>query len=228
MNEAILVVFASLCILSLGVIYRRHLIKKDIVDNFPRFFQELHNNCASGMTLVAAVRQCKNADYGRLTPLIKNLCLQIEWGVPFPAALRNFGKKIDDDYITGIVNLVEKAASFSPNVGQSMDEIYRHIALTRALEKERSAALFPQLISTYLIFFVLLGTIYMIFRFFLPSFGGGNIGLFKGLFSHLVIIESLLAGLAVGKIVDGSFKAGIKHALVLLCIGICFIYFYNI
>jgi archaeal flagellar protein FlaJ len=180
------------------------------------------------MSLVKAVKHSKNANYGRLTPSIRNLCLQIEWGVPFPIALKKFGKKINEPFVSRLIDLIDKASEFSPNLGKSMDEIYNHIVLTRELEKERSAALFPQLMSLYLIYFVLLATVFVLFRFFMPSFGSVNLGFYQNIFSNLIIIESVLSGLVVGKIAEGSFKAGIKHVLILLFVGIFFIYFYNI
>ncbi|MGC9310893.1 MAG: type II secretion system F family protein, partial [Candidatus Aenigmatarchaeota archaeon] len=147
--------------------------------------------------------------------------------VPFPVALRNFARKMNDPFIDNMINLVEKAAEFSPDLGSSMDEIYNYIELTRELERERSTLLFPQLISLYMVYFVLLATVYIVFRFFVPSFGAGDIGAYKALFGHLIIVESLLAGFSTGRIIENTFTSGIKHALILLCIGICFIYFYK-
>jgi flagellar protein FlaJ len=228
MTDYTIFFLAAIILAPLGYNYYRYLKRKDIIDNFPRFFQEVHNNCSSGMTLVKAVRHSKYANYGSLTPAIRNLCLQIEWGVPFPLALRQFGKKINDSYISGLIDLVDKASVFSPNLGKSMDDIYSHIVLAREIEKERSASLFPQLMSLYIIFFVLLATVFVLFGFFIPSFGVENLAFYKTIFSHLIIIEAVLSGLVAGKIAEGSFKAGIKHSLILLFVGICFIYLYSI
>ncbi|MBN2095415.1 MAG: type II secretion system F family protein [Candidatus Aenigmarchaeota archaeon] len=215
-------------ILLLSLYGHRQQKKRDLIENFPRFFQEVYNNCASGMTLVKAVKHSKYANYGSLTPEIRNLCLQIEWGIPFPVALKKLSKKINDPFISRMINLVDKASEFSPNIGKSMNEIYSHIALTREIERERSAALFPQLISFYLIFFVMLATILLLFRSFIPSFGEFNLEFYRTLFTHLIIIEAVISGLAIGRIVEDSFKAGIKHVLILLFVGIFFIYFYSI
>lgn len=228
MNENILLVLTSIILILLSYYYYQYQKRRDLLENFPRFFQEVYNNCSSGMTLVKAVKHSKNANYGRLTPAIRNLCLQIEWGVPFPVALRKFGEKVNEPFISRLIDLIDKTSEFSPNLAKSMDEIYNHIILTSELEKERSAALFPQLMSIYLIYFVLLSTIFLLFNFFLPSFGSTDISFYKTIFSQLIIMESVLSGLSIGKIAEGSFKAGIKHTLILLFIGIFFIYFYNI
>jgi len=228
MNDAILLILTLIIIILLGYSYYNYMKRKDLLENFPRFFQEIYNNCSSGMSLVKAVKNSKNANYGSLSPAIKNLCLQIEWGVPFPQALKKFGKKINEPFISRLIDLVNKASEFSPNLGKSMDEIYNHIVLTNEIESERSAALFPQLISLYLIYFVLLATVFVLFRFFIPSFGSVNVGFYQTIFSHLIIIESILSGLTIGKISEGSFKAGLKHVLILLFVGIFFIYFYSI
>jgi archaeal flagellar protein FlaJ len=228
MNEGILWLAGVLGILFLGYYYYQYQRRKDSIENVPRFFQEVYNNCSSGMSLVKAVKKSKNADYGLLTPDIRNLCLQIEWGVPFPVALKKFSKKINDPFVSNLMSMVNKAAEFSPNVGKSMEDIYKHITLTKELEKQRSASLFPQLLSLYLIYFVLLVTVFVLFRFFIPSFGSTNLSIYKTIFSHLIIMESILSGLTIGKITEGSFRAGAKHVILLLFVGIFFIYLYGV
>lgn len=208
--------------------YHTYQRKKALLENIPRFFQEIYNNCASGMSLVKAIKKSKNVDYGYLTPSIKNLCTQIEWGVPFPVALKKFGRKINDPFVSNIISLVNKASEFSPNIANSMEDIYKQVVLTQELERERSSSLFPQLISLYLVFFVILATVYVLFQFFIPSFGNVNIAEYKTIFSHLIFIEAILSGLVIGRVAEGSFKAGVKHMIILLFVGIFFIYFYNI
>lgn len=228
MREYTLLFLAALVIALLGYNYYLYRRRKAVLDNIPRFFQEVYNNCASGMSLVKAVKRSKNENYGYLTSSIRNLCLQIEWGVPFPVALRKLGKKIRDPFVSNLISLINKSSEFSPNISKSMEDIYKQVVMTRELEKERSAALFPQLISLYLIFFVLLATVYVLFRFFIPSFGNVNIDFYRTTFSHLILIEAVLSGFAIGRITEGSFRAGVKHALILLFVGIFFIYFYSI
>ncbi len=47
----------------------------------------------------------------------------------------------------------------------------------------------------------------------------GELEMFKQLFLWLVVIEGIFSGLATGKMAEGSFIAGLKHALILTTIG---------
>ena len=206
-------------------VYYYYQRKREIIEYFPRFFQEVHNNTSSGMSLVEAIRKSKDSYYGRLTPFIRNMCYQIEWGVPFTIALQNFSKKINDNFINKIVVLTEKAAEFSLDIGKSIEEINNYIFLTRKLEKERKVELYPQVISVYFIFFVFLFIIFILFNFFIPSIGTTNIFSYKDIFIHLVIIEAIITSFFLGKISENSYLAGIKHLILLLsvCLGFLFV-----
>lgn len=204
--------------------YYNYAKRKEILELFPKFFQEIYNNTSSGMSLVEAIRKSRESNYGTLTPFIKNMCLQIEWGTPFQVALKNFGNRVNNKFINKVITLIEKSSEFSTDVGKSMKEINNYIFLTKKLERERSTELFPQLISLYFVFFVFLGIIFVIFRFFVPSFGTIDILGYRTLFQHIIIIEAILSGVTIGKITENSYFAGMKHLMVLLIISIIFLY----
>ncbi len=224
-NPIILVL--SIVLISLSIlIYYNYKKRVGVIKFFPRFFQEIYNNTSSGMSLVEAVRKSKDADYGILTPLIRNMCLQIEWGVPFQVALENFGNRVNNKFIKKVITLTEKVAEFSTDVGKSMKEINEYIFLTKKLERKRSTELFPQLISLYFVFFVFLGIIFVIFTFFIPSFGTVEVLEYKILFQHIIVIEAILSGIVIGKITESSYLAGLKHLMVLLLVSTIFLFIF--
>jgi len=220
----IVFVLGIVLVIFISFIYYRFAKKMDIIKSFPRFFQEIYNNTSSGMSLIEAIRKSKEGCYGSLTPLIKNMCLQIEWGVPFVLALKNFRKKANNDFIEKIVTLTEKSSEFSPDISKSMKDIYDYINLTKEFERERRTELFPQLISLYFVFFVFLGIIFVIFNFFIPSFQAIEALEYKIVFQHLIIIESIFSGLVIGKITDGSYITGLKHTIILVFISLIFLF----
>ncbi len=205
------------------LVYKKYLRNKEICDYFPVFIQEVYNNTSTGMSLVDAVKKSKNVNYGCLTPLIKNMCLQIEWGVPFEHAIKNFGKKVNNGFIDRMVILMDKVSQFSFDIGKNMGEIYNYIALTKKLERSRKTELFPQLISLYFVFFVFLGIIFIVFKFFIPYFETVEILEYKNVFTHLVFIESIFLGLTLGKMIENSFVAGLKHMTILCTITFIFV-----
>ena len=205
------------------LVYKKYLRNKEICDYFPIFIQEVYNNTSTGMSLVDAVKKSKNVNYGCLTPLIRNMCLQIEWGVPFEHAIKNFGKKVNNGFIDRMVILMDKVSQFSFDIGKNMGEIYNYIALTKKLERSRKTELFPQLISLYFVFFVFLGIIFIVFKFFIPYFETVEILEYKNVFIHLVFIESIFLGLTLGKMIENSFVAGLKHMAILCTITFIFV-----
>ncbi len=225
MINLIVFVLSAILICFSAVIYYNYLKNKEILEFFPKFFQEIYNNTSTGMSLVESVRKSKEGNYGRLTPLIRNMCLQIEWGTPFQIALENFERKANNKFIKKIITLAERAADFSTDIGNTMREINEYIYLTKELERERSTELFPQLISLYFIFFVFLGIIFIIFSFFIPSIGITNLSEYKILFQHIIIIEAILSGIAMGKITENSYIAGLKHLTILLLVSLIFLFF---
>ncbi len=219
------VIIIFVCIFGvLFYVYYRYKRKKEVIEYFPKFFQEIHNNTSSGMSLVEAVRKSKGSYYGRLTPLIRNMCYQIEWGVPFPKALRNFSMKLKNPFVDKIVALTEKASEFSPDIGKSIEEINNYILLTKNLEKERSVELFPQLVSVYFIFFIFLFIIFILFNFFIPSLGEIDVQFYKNLFLHLIIIEAVITSFVLGKISENSYLAGMKHLIILISASFVFLF----
>lgn len=217
-----IIVLVAIFIGLLSYYYYKYAKKKELVQIFPRFFQELYNNTSSGMSLIEAVRKSKYAEYKGLTPLIRNMCTQIEWGTPFTVALKSFGKRVNSRFIDKIITLTEKSAEFSPNIGRSVKEINEYIDLTRKLEREMSTELFPQLVSLYLVFFVFLGITYVIFNLFIPSFQFVDTLTYKTTFQHLIIIEAVLSGIVIGKITEDSYLLGVKHLIILLSISVIF------
>ena len=45
------------------------------------------------------------------------------------------------------------------------------------------------------------------------------------LFSHMLVIQSIFAGITIGVMAEGSIKSGLKHSLVLLIISLVTIVF---
>lgn len=224
MNLEFIVILEIIILSVLGFFYSKYMKNKKIIDIFPRFFQEMYNNTSSGMSLIESVRKSKEADYGNLTPLIRNMCLQVEWGVPLYLSLRSLGNKINNQFVKKIIILTEKASEFSPDIGKSMKEINEYIYLSKKLELKRKTELFPQLISFYLIFCVFLFIIFVIFNLFIPSFSLLSVGAYRTIFTHFILIESVLSGIVIGKITDDSFTAGLKHMIILLSISLVFLY----
>jgi len=92
------------------------------------------------------------------------------------------------------------------------------------IKKERSSSVYSQMINGYMIYVIFLGVMIGLSAFLIPAFQWENTDqsmgpMFEELFRNLTIIQGLFAGMAIGKMAEGTFIGGVKHALVLVIIG---------
>ena len=64
--------------------------QKDIEKKFLEFVRNLVGTVKSGVSIPQAIINVGDADYGSLSPYLKKLKNQIEWGIPIQSALQTF------------------------------------------------------------------------------------------------------------------------------------------
>jgi flagellar protein FlaJ len=111
-------------------------------------------------------------------------------------------------------------------VGESLIEINK-------IKAERSVSVQSQILTSYLIFFVFIFILVILQSFLIPALtpqtdvagitsmsGGAMPEMFPPeIFVNFIVVQGFFAGLATGKMAEGSVVAGIKHSLVLIVIG---------
>jgi archaeal flagellar protein FlaJ len=179
------------------------------------------------------MKYCSGKDYGILTPHIKAISSQVEWGVTFRDALRLFSEKISSmpvkRALTTIIETYKVGGLISDTlkaVGQSLMEINK-------IKAERSVSVQSQIFTSYLIYFVFIFILVILQSFLIPALtpqsnvigisstmGGASPQMFPpDMFINFIVIQGLFAGLATGKMAEGSIVAGAKHSIVLIVIG---------
>jgi type II secretory pathway component PulF len=108
-------------------------------------------------------------------------------------------------------------ATILVSVAQSLQELEK-------IKKERSASVYSQMINGYLIYVVFLGVMIGLSTVLIPAFKLGETlpdlnKAFIEMFRALTVIQGAFAGLAIGKMAEGTLTAGIKHAMVLVIFG---------
>jgi flagellar protein FlaJ len=214
------------------IFYSRYKRNKEVESQFTIFITDFTEAIDSGMTLPMALRYCGRKDYGVLTPHIKGLTAQVDWGIPFREALRLFSEKTGAvtvrRAITTIIETYKVGGKISDTlraVGESLMEINR-------IKAERSVSVQSQILTSYLIFFVFIFILVILQSFLIPaltpsgevagitSMSGTVPEMFPPqIFVNFIIVQGFFAGLATGKMAEGSVVAGIKHSLVLIAIG---------
>ena len=209
--------------------YRR---KKEIEDMFPAFLTDLVEAVRGGFTLTEALKLVSKNDYKSLTPYVRKIAAQIEWGIPIEKILTNFAKEVNSKFISRLVASVIESHRYGGNIVETFDALSSTALEIERLRMERKMYLQTQMITGYVIFFVFLGVVIGLEKFLIPSLqtsipnvqGFGTpeaiVAEFKIVLRNLIFLQGLFAGLIVGKMSEGSVVAGIKHSVILTFIGV--------
>ena len=73
---------------------------KEMEKNFPVFLQDFVESIRGGMTLPQAFKTISVNQYGVLTPLVKKLSAQLDWGIPVETVLLQFSKNTKSKLIS--------------------------------------------------------------------------------------------------------------------------------
>lgn len=224
---AILNLVAATIILGIPLIYRysQYTKVKKLEYVFPRFMRDVTKNINTGMTLPQAIKAACSNDYDILTKYVKAMDAKISWGIPFEKVLRDFSEKSGSESLKRTVQTIIEAHRSGGTVNTVLDAVADSLQEIEKIKKERSASVYSQMVNGYIIYLVFLGVMIGLSTFLLPAFqweqaGGVDMrAIFLELFRNLIIIQGIFAGLAVGKMAEGTFIAGIKHSLILTIFG---------
>lgn len=214
--------------------------RKNIEKYFPVFLRDFIESIRSGMTLPQAFKTVSGNDYGTLTIYVKKMAAQLNWGIPINKVLTNFSNEADSKLIGRIISTVIESHNFGGNLTDTFEALSRTTAEVDKLRKERYLYLQSQIVTGYIIFFVFLAVIIGLQLFLTPSLTSlpqgalsptgivsnqpANSGQelakqYNDIYRNLILIQGLFAGLAVGKMSEGSVVAGIKHSIFMMLVG---------
>ena len=207
--------------------YQKFKEMKSIEDRFPDFLRDISVNIRAGMTLPQAIVSTKKTNYGKLTPHVKRIANQVDWGVPFDSILEEFSTK-NSPLIKRTVATIIETHKGGGNIAEILDSVARNVIELNKIRKERASTIYSQVVTGYIIFFVFLGVLISLQTYLLPGLSvaspeigltGGVEELYSQTFLWLVVIQGFFSGLVVGKISEGKLIAGLKHSLILMAVG---------
>jgi len=218
-----------IAVISLGIplLYKYNEYKKykKIETTFPRFLRDITGGVNTGMTVTQAIRSAARNDYGEeFTPYAKEMAAKITWGIPLSKVFETFANKIGSPSIKRTVQTINEAHKSGGMIQTVLDAVVETTQELEKIKRERSASVYAQMINGYIIYFIFLGVMIGISSFLVPAFESGGAqsdikDVLPEIFRNLVIIQGIFAGIAVGKMAEGTFLAGAKHSLVLTTIG---------
>lgn len=212
---------------------------KQMEDNFPVFLQDFVESVRGGMTLPQAFKTISVNHYGVLTPLVKKMSAQLDWGIPVENVLLQFSKDTKSRLIARIVSTVMESHRFGGKLIETFEALTSTAIEVERLRAERKLFLNSQIITGYIIFFVFLAVIIGLEKYLVPSLGqvsaqsltqisAGKTGTsqanlskeYSEIFRNLILMQGLFAGLTVGKMSEGTVVSGIKHSAFMMITGI--------
>ncbi len=206
---------------------------------FLEFARNLVESVKIGTPISKSIINLRNKSYGVLSPHIEKLSNQISLGIPLSSALRALSKDVNNKTISRALTLIGQAERAGGNIGEILESVAEAVSTSDKLKKERKATISTLIVQGYIIFLVFI-IIVLVMQFkILPMltgiggigteaagfFGGTAVGTpvspeeLSSSFLYLLLVQGLFSGLTIGKLAEGSIKAGMKHSFALMLIS---------
>ena len=216
---------------------------KQIEDRLPDFLRDVAEAGRFGMTLADAIVVASSGRYGSLTPEIKKMAAQIEWGVPANEALRLFSERVKTPLVQRMMSIIMKSSDAGGNVADVLTMVAHDARETILTEKEKTITMSTYVAVIYISFFVFLATILILSMSFLPEMEYAGSKLQKSLegldqaqlgsvqaldvsvipgvyFAFLLaaLAHAIGDGIMAGVLQKGSIPMGMRHAFIMLIV----------
>lgn len=216
---------------------------REIETRLPDFLRDVAEAGRFGMTLADAIVVASSGRYGRLTPEIKKMAAQIEWGVPASEAVELFAQRVKTPLVTRMASIIRKANDAGGNVADVLSMVSRDAKETILTQEERNVTMSTYVMVVYISFFVFIATIIILQSQFLPKMEeagrtvseqaeeqglqeipGVNINVsiipeISFIFLLSVIVHAAGDGILAGVIQRGSVPIGMRHSFIMLIAG---------
>jgi flagellar protein FlaJ len=212
--------------------------ESDKEEMFLEFSRNLVESVKSGNPINKSILNVKSKSYGPLSPHVRKLANQISIGIPLRHALQTFSKDVKNKTISRALTLIGQAERAGGNIGNILESVAESVSTSEKLKKERKSTISTLVVQGYIIFLVFLVIILVMQFRILPivagisTSGAGIGGVFGGVsgsaidpqelsnaFLYLLLVQGLFSGLTIGKLAEGSIKAGVKHSFALMLIS---------
>ena len=237
--------FAAMAFLGPYGFYQSKIDKtvEEIERRLPDFLRDVAEAGRFGMTLADAIVVASSGRYGKLTPEIKKMAAQIQWGVPAAQAIKLFAERINTPLVERITTIVIKASDAGGNVADVLSMVSHSTKEVHHAQDEQRIEMTTYLAVIYIAYMVFIATIIILDTTFLPQMekagaalqegakqsgmSGGAVSLIqaqyipqiKFIFTLSVMIHAMGDGIVAGILQKGKFSEGMKHSFIMLVIG---------
>ncbi len=209
--------------------------EKEKNEMFLEFSRNLAESVKTGTPISTSIINMKDKNLGSLTPHVNKLANQISLGIPLSKALGTFAIEVKSNTIRRAIGSIRDAEAAGGEIDSILDSVAKSIYQIEKLKKERRSAIYSLVVQGYIIFLIFVGIMLIMEFKILPltsgigtlegvsSFGGlgGSAGSAASAdelakpFLYLLLVQGIFAGFTIGKLSEGSIKAGIKHSFIL-------------
>jgi flagellar protein FlaJ len=217
---------------------RENQVANEKEEMFLEFARNLVESVKTGTPVSKSIINVKGKPYGVLSENVEKLANQIQMGIPMGHALQTFAKDVDNKTVSRALTLIGQAEKEGGNIGEILESVAGAVNLSDKLKKERKAGISTLVVQGYIIFLVFLMIVLVMQFKIIPLIsgiagigeatgvgvsggGGGEISVeeVSGAFLYLLLIQGFFSGITIGKLSEGSLKAGIKHSFALMVIS---------
>lgn len=222
---------------------RKHKKIKEIESRLPDFLRDVAEAGRFGMTLAEAVKVASRGRYGGLTPEIRRMAAQIDWGVPAAEAMRLFAERVDTPLTNRMMSIIIKANDAGGNVADVLTMVAHDAREVMLSEEERKISMATYTVVIYVAFVVFIATIFILNTTFLPKMEEAGRSVAEGaeaadienmpatiqtaviptiqlIFIVSVVVHAFGDGLLAGVLQDGRIANGMRHSFIMLVIGV--------
>jgi flagellar protein FlaJ len=212
---------------------------------FLEFARNLVETVKAGTPISRSIIQIRNKDFGSLTPHVQKLANQIAIGISVRQAFGVFASDVNNKVIARSIALIIEAEESGGEISLILESTAKSVSEIEDIKKERSASTYNLVMQGYIIFIIFLVIMLVVQIHFIPlmlktiseaggmqatgeAFGGGFatstvsqelIDTLGTLFIVLILVQGFFAGLVIGKLSEGSIKAGIKHTIIITALA---------
>ena len=210
--------------------HRISKINYNAEDSIPSFIRDITESQKTGLSPEKSIVQAtKRKDYGPFSKFLDLMRSQIEWGIPLRKTFDNLRQKIRSWFVIVNFAMVVETIEIGGNSIQSLEILSEYSEKERELQINRRELLKPYVLLAVMwsVLIAVTTTIValtsnmisgVVSSSVLPMATTSMQGQLR-VFSVGIIIQCWISGFFIGKISEGNFGAGFKHAAMLAAIA---------
>jgi flagellar protein FlaJ len=206
--------------------YRIARINYNAEDSIPSFIRDITESQKTGLSPEKSIVQAtKRKDYGPFSKFLDLIRSQIEWGIPLRKTFDNMRMEIRSWFVVVNFAMMVETIEIGGNSIQSLEILSEYSEKERELQINRRELLKPYILLaivwsaliavTTTIVSLTTGMMTAVVSTSLSSVASMAISDQLATFSVGIIIQCWISGFFIGKISEGNFGAGFKHAAIL-------------